>query len=886
MLKQRYYDGDESFIIVLFPSTHKKAEFYKCTSSQSNLEFTLFSGQQKFITAKVFSNKMYLSNKTTAISNFDENVINVNLIEVKDGFKLKMLINAINESSMAWKGGSILNNNKNEDQQPQPHPYEQQPLSIINRSQSCISDLSILSDDDGASLIQQQQQQQRRYTFETGFKQQYENQNHQKCPQTNGTNSMLFGIPRNPPLPTIGFGSMNNSKLVDTIEQQQQQQPIRNELKPNIKKSPPIIQQQQQHLPRSQSLAKDLFNHSNEDHDLLISAYNQSPPTPPQLKKQSSYPTFTNSEPLRKNDSSLSLATIQQQQNHNYSDSTFESSTNHQHSTRNSNEIYNFNSIQQQQQQQQPQPLLIQTTNENPFFMKTPKGLMTQQDLLDIVYKQEEKIQTLQEQINRLLSNNTAITNNSKNSDSSSSNGHRSINSSQRLGSEPSEFNNSQISTNNKNNNNGVYAGSSQSSSNNNIGGGSTSSNSDSNRNNQFQLIQNEEPTVYRSIEPDNNNCNSRSESPIMLFDSSNLIRLPPLVDDFKYQQNYEQQPPVLSSQRATKSDESNNSWRSNMNLNESDNKENDFLKQKNVVVEKRFLNDLKQSQLDQHSDDEDEDEDEDNVALFTDVLKHLNKLNLNQENGQHLQQPLGNGPNSYYMNEPAFLPKIQYISMLMDEGGSENNLSLEANALAMKYLKDEQLTKLAKGITQATKHQQQNYSDTYSKATTICDDNNYSLASKQYLERYGLSNAKKKPSFDRSLSTPVGNKNARTNVYPQLLVDNPNENHNNTEVDGNYWFFGNPNSKSNDSYMSEVGLGDRRLSNNNYQVEKEQYQIRPIINQISENHEVIAKKDHIFQQFKIVSNNNEQLSPKYEEDDKIDVLVLEGIKKQKKLLF
>lgn len=42
-------------------------------------------------------------------------------------------------------------------------------------------------------------------------------------------------------------------------------------------------------------------------------------------------------------------------------------------------------------------------------------------------------------------------------------------------------------------------------------------------------------------------------------------------------------------------------------------------------------------------------------------------------------------------------LPKLQYLSMMMSDSlVSESNKSLELNALALKYLQDEQLTELA----------------------------------------------------------------------------------------------------------------------------------------------------------------------------------------------
>ena len=177
---KRINDEDDSFLIVLFPSTHKKPEFYKCTTSQLNLEFTLFSGQEKLITARNLCNNIY-SNKASHLES--DRFITVDLLEIKEGFKLKMFVNAINET---WKNGvkalKIFDKKNNEEQSIekqqqqqeflQPNPYEpikqQQheflqphPCEPINRS--CVSDISILSDDDSS----QQQQQRKFINYET-----------------------------------------------------------------------------------------------------------------------------------------------------------------------------------------------------------------------------------------------------------------------------------------------------------------------------------------------------------------------------------------------------------------------------------------------------------------------------------------------------------------------------------------------------------------------------------------------------------------------------------------------------------------------------------------------------------------------------------------------
>lgn len=102
--------------------------------------------------------------------------------------------------------------------------------------------------------------------------------------------------------------------------------------------------------------------------------------------------------------------------------------------------------------------------------------------------------------------------------------------------------------------------------------------------------------------------------------------------------------------------------------------------------------------------------------------------------------------------SDTTFIPKINYVSMLLD---SDTDTSMEINAMAMKYLKDEQLTQLTK--LQAKNRLMQGSKKTSEKTALLQkilkmeDDstpnvtnvgmspNDLTFATKRYLEKHGL---------------------------------------------------------------------------------------------------------------------------------------------------
>ncbi|XP_060072335.1 SCL-interrupting locus protein homolog [Ylistrum balloti] len=104
---------------------------------------------------------------------------------------------------------------------------------------------------------------------------------------------------------------------------------------------------------------------------------------------------------------------------------------------------------------------------------------------------------------------------------------------------------------------------------------------------------------------------------------------------------------------------------------------------------------------------------------------------------------------------DTTYIPKINYMSMLFD---SDSDSSMEINAMAMKYLNDEQLTQMSKAHSQAAhtrglskglkenqrlamlKHVLQNDKDSTPNVTTMgMSPNDMTFATRKYMEKHGL---------------------------------------------------------------------------------------------------------------------------------------------------
>ncbi|XP_061168007.1 SCL-interrupting locus protein homolog [Saccostrea echinata] len=182
-----------------------------------------------------------------------------------------------------------------------------------------------------------------------------------------------------------------------------------------------------------------------------------------------------------------------------------------------------------------------------------------------------------------------------------------------------------------------------------------------------------------------------------------------------------------------------------------------------------------------QYSGDSEEEEDEDgpgqlsadNKEYYDKLMDNIHKLLQQQDSeltvdnvtadtlqNNTLQQSvmLGQYLNSVRINggqnpvETTFIPKINYMSMMFE---SDSDCSMEINAMAMKYLKDEQLTQLTKLQTQSRlKGNKDSHKanllrqvlvdgkDSTPDVTTMgMSPNDMTFATRKYLEKYGLVN-------------------------------------------------------------------------------------------------------------------------------------------------
>ncbi|VDI21550.1 SCL-interrupting locus protein [Mytilus galloprovincialis] len=101
---------------------------------------------------------------------------------------------------------------------------------------------------------------------------------------------------------------------------------------------------------------------------------------------------------------------------------------------------------------------------------------------------------------------------------------------------------------------------------------------------------------------------------------------------------------------------------------------------------------------------------------------------------------------------ETTFIPKINYMSMMFD---SDSDCSMEINAMAMKYLKDEQLTQMTKLQTKAKLGGNNNHQRVAMLRHILSDDkeatpnvttmgmspNDMTFATRKYMEKHGLIN-------------------------------------------------------------------------------------------------------------------------------------------------
>ncbi|XP_033737226.1 SCL-interrupting locus protein homolog [Pecten maximus] len=150
---------------------------------------------------------------------------------------------------------------------------------------------------------------------------------------------------------------------------------------------------------------------------------------------------------------------------------------------------------------------------------------------------------------------------------------------------------------------------------------------------------------------------------------------------------------------------------------------------------------------------------------------------------------------------DTTYIPKINYMSMLFD---SDSDSSMEINAMAMKYLNDEQLTQMSKAHSQAAhsrgvtkglrenqrlamlKHVLQNDKDSTPNVTTMgISPNDMTFATRKYMEKHGLLSETNSDSSENTLmddtyrlkldySTATSGSDTPAQVTPEVLRHRP----------------------------------------------------------------------------------------------------------------
>ncbi|CAH1772414.1 unnamed protein product [Owenia fusiformis] len=124
---------------------------------------------------------------------------------------------------------------------------------------------------------------------------------------------------------------------------------------------------------------------------------------------------------------------------------------------------------------------------------------------------------------------------------------------------------------------------------------------------------------------------------------------------------------------------------------------------------------------------------------VFDSTMKQLKKMGVEVSPEKDAAERLGEGS---FMFDPALLPKVNYVSMMLES--TETDLSADVNTIAMKYLKDDQLTELQRFSSKARKNQRGKsvmFEHIAEKTTSDMTmyANNMSFATKKYMQRYGL---------------------------------------------------------------------------------------------------------------------------------------------------
>jgi hypothetical protein len=126
-----------SFVVILFPSLSRRAEYYVCRPVHSKLEFTLFNGFNKLLVNK-------LNNENRCIS--------IDLNEIKDGYRYKLFTNSVNQAFRQEIFGH--HQQLNSIQQQQQHTDPDNTFSSIKSANSDLEPRSLSASQTTAETIQ------------------------------------------------------------------------------------------------------------------------------------------------------------------------------------------------------------------------------------------------------------------------------------------------------------------------------------------------------------------------------------------------------------------------------------------------------------------------------------------------------------------------------------------------------------------------------------------------------------------------------------------------------------------------------------------------------------------------------------------------------------
>lgn len=724
-ISKRLNDVDNSFLLIIFPSTHRKPEFYNCIPVESKLEFSLLAAQEKLITTKHLRTS-FSQNKNLA----DDKFISVDMIEVKEGFKLKLINTAVAEVLSNTNRFQKLPNSfqlnvftqnmkddwtetKEIDSLPNISVISNDALSNENiiRLDACnlmglknysnfktdlmttqdkkLHDINLNQDESNVQLsISNDLESDRSDKFCNA-----------KLNFLNNTHSMLFGIPREPPLPTCFELKIENMELQDKSHFDGENESTLSKDKPKaVLKKMPVI-------------SNEACNLIKTAHEIDSGNY--------QIEKAKV--DLRNGVEILKNeikDSQLQTHKIYECESQNYINKNKYEQLNFRSGTskevvdlnRNSSSFQSSHSSESKKKLSIVQnfPVLDIKNNEvsrtDEFIstnqlVNTPQGYMTQKDLLNLVFRQDEQLKTLKVQINKLMAQNNVR------NDDNQSNGimisglndiiydsftnektdqvisvDHEIDHIERINESNSKILNEKPIV-------GLVV--------NRVLVEPNLSIVSNLSNNEFLFNRQEESFDHSSTSTETIKNNAVNKNIIDENENNDFLK------NIEQKQSSNLSNKIFDSSVQNNLNNQLNFVQKGLNISNSNNSNESLSNARTEYVKGTIFEDLDSKLVNSCNDiketvnydsniklrDQINNENENYESILGCALNHLNKFKMVKDDKEQL---------NCCMIDSAFLPKLQYVSICLDEA-CDKNLSMEINALAMKYLKDEQLAKVIK---------------------------------------------------------------------------------------------------------------------------------------------------------------------------------------------